>query len=166
MDYCENVVTNMSNHCDTCKHINWLTMDATCMPIKNETFDIVLEKATIDTFLVNEKDLWTLSTPTINLIDRVLSEISRVLKPNGKFISLSFNQPHFRGLLYSKDKYDWVINSIDTIGDDFHHYLYVAQKGLPISCSTSYYVYEPPKIIKTMATCDEPAENDIFDINL
>ncbi|XP_053213775.1 EEF1A lysine methyltransferase 4-like [Panonychus citri] len=168
MDYCENVVGNMSLHCDSCKSINWLTMDATNMTIKDNCIDVVLEKATIDTFLVGEKNLWSLSPSSIEKVDKTLSEISRLLKPDGKFISLSFNQPHFRGKLYSNDKYDWRIKSIDTIGVNFHHYLYVIQKGLSQTESADYYVYQPPAIttIKSEETIEEREENDIFAINL
>ena len=54
------------------------------------------------------------------------------MKKNGKFISITFAQPHFRKLIYAKDKYDWSISQF-TIGETFHYFVYVMTKGEKMS---------------------------------
>lgn len=167
LDYCENVVTMMSNHCDSCQQINWLTCDARYLPFKDAHFDCIIEKATLDTFVVKEKSPWTLSPSTLSLIDKVLGEVSRVLTRDGLFVSISFSQPIHRAPLYSCPAYGWNIESISEIGQEFHHHLYMMKKGLPPDQAAHVSSYEPPIVTKSTGTSSEmdagdELENDIF----
>ena len=64
-------------------------------------------------------------------IDACLSEISRVIKSrNGRFLSLTFAQPHFRTPFYTKSKYSWSVD-YQTFGTGFHYFCYVMTKGHP-----------------------------------
>jgi len=58
-------------------------------------------------------------------------QISRLLKPNGgRFISISFAQPHFRVPLYVADPaYNWDVK-VDTFGTGFHYFYYAMTRGL------------------------------------
>ncbi|KAK3513296.1 hypothetical protein QTP70_009786 [Hemibagrus guttatus] len=58
--------------------------------------------------------------------------ISRVLKPGGRFVSVTFAQPHFRKKLYARQEYSWSINHYH-YGDSFHYFLYVLTKGEELS---------------------------------
>lgn len=60
------------------------------------------------------------------------SQVSRVLKPSGRFISVTFAQPHFRKRLYARAEYDWSIQQ-HTYGQGFHYFLYVLTKGEELS---------------------------------
>lgn len=56
----------------------------------------------------------------------------RVLKTGGRFISITFSQPHFRGpLLYIPDKYTWNVHHYE-FGTSFHYYFYVANKKVNV----------------------------------
>ncbi len=57
---------------------------------------------------------------------------SRVLKPGGRFISVTFAQPHFRKRLYARAEYDWSIKHYH-YGSSFHYFLYVLTKGEELS---------------------------------
>lgn len=59
-------------------------------------------------------------------------QVSRVLKPGGRFISVTFAQPHFRKRLYARAKYDWSIKHYH-YGSSFHYFLYVLTKGEELS---------------------------------
>ena len=62
-------------------------------------------------------------------MDSCLSEISRVIKSkNGRFLSLTFAQPHFRTPFISKPKYSWGVE-YQTFGTGFHYFCYVMTKG-------------------------------------
>ena len=69
------------------------------------------------------------STDAQKTIDSCLSEISRVIKSkNGRFLSLTFAQPHFRTPFISKPKYSWGVE-YQTFGTGFHYFCYVMTKG-------------------------------------
>ena len=55
-------------------------------------------------------------------------QITSVLKTGGKFISVTFAQPHFRKPLYACDKYNWDL-SILTFGNSFHFFYFTMEKG-------------------------------------
>lgn len=59
-------------------------------------------------------------------------QVSRVLKSGGRFVSVTFAQPHFRKRLYARAKYDWSIKHYH-YGSSFHYFLYVLTKGEELS---------------------------------
>lgn len=59
-------------------------------------------------------------------------QISRFLKPDGHFISITFAQPHFRKPLYAKTQFQWAIDTV-TFGDTFHYFVYNMTKGRTLS---------------------------------
>ena len=107
-------------------HLEWQVADLRNMDcFQNESFDVVIEKATLDALLVKEKSPWHPSDEAkiaigklislffensklitvLLLSDECLCEISRVLKSkDAKFLSLTFAQPHFRTPFYSKTR--------------------------------------------------------------
>ena len=50
----------------------------------------------------------------------------------GRFISITFAQPHFRKRILCRAEYDWGDLRIDTFGDGFHFYFYVLTRGRPL----------------------------------
>lgn len=62
----------------------------------------------------------------------ISSQVSRVLKPGGRFISVTFAQPHFRKRLYARAEYGWSIKYYN-YGTSFHYFLYVLTKGEELS---------------------------------
>ncbi|KAL8188122.1 UNVERIFIED_CONTAM: EEF1A lysine methyltransferase 4 [Gekko kuhli] len=61
-------------------------------------------------------------------------KVSRVLQPRGRFISVTFAQPHFRKRHYAQPAYGWSTRHV-TYGSGFHYFLYVMQKGEGLSPS-------------------------------
>ena len=50
------------------------------------------------------------------------------MKVGGRFISVTFSQPHFRGpLLFQPDKFAWNLRHWQ-FGESFHYFFYVATK--------------------------------------
>ena len=62
----------------------------------SSSFDVVLDKAAMDALMVQEGDVWNPSSMTIDKARAMCSHVSRILKPQGKFLQISFAQPHFR----------------------------------------------------------------------
>ncbi|XP_045549578.1 endothelin converting enzyme 2a isoform X1 [Salmo salar] len=133
IDYSSVCIHTMSaRHDATCPGMTWHQMDARQLSFTDASYDVVLEKGTLDAMLVEEKDPWKVSSETACLIDQVLREISRVLKPGGRFLSVTFAQPHFRKRLYARHDYCWSVRT-HSYGDGFQYFLYVLTKGEELS---------------------------------
>ena len=66
------------------------------------------------------------------MVNCCVLKISRLLKHNGQFISITFTQPHFRLPLYARPDYGWNIE-VETFGSGFHYFFYVLTKGVILS---------------------------------
>ncbi|UYV81966.1 ECE2 [Cordylochernes scorpioides] len=125
IDYSPVVIDKMADHCESCRQLRWITMDMTDLQFPDGEFDVVIEKATIDALLVGETDPWKVSEVSQELMTTVLSQVSRVLKPNGgKFISITFAQPHFRLPLYTDSEYGWSAMK-EEFGDSWSYFFFV-----------------------------------------
>jgi hypothetical protein len=55
--------------------------------------------------------------------------VNYVLVPDtGRFLSITFAQPHFRRPVYSRRRYDWSVRT-ETFGDTFHFFFYIMARG-------------------------------------
>ncbi|XP_068933446.1 EEF1A lysine methyltransferase 4-like [Petaurus breviceps papuanus] len=129
VDYSPVVVTAMPMYPSM---LRWETMDARALSFPNSTFDVVLEKGTLDALLAGEQDPWTVSPEGIQTVDEVLSEVSRVLTPQGRFILLTGAAPHFRVQHYAQPHYGWSLRHA-SYGSGFHFYFYLMHKGGELS---------------------------------
>ena len=77
--------------------MQWKCMDFMDMSeFDAHSFDACIDKAGSDALFCNEGDVWYPAQEVIDKVDRMCMEISRVLKPGGRFLHISFAQPHFR----------------------------------------------------------------------
>ena len=63
---------------------------------EDEIFDVVIDKAAMDALVAPEGDVWNPEKSVIRKARAMCRQISRVLKPGGYHLQLSFQQPHFR----------------------------------------------------------------------
>ncbi|XP_066477660.1 EEF1A lysine methyltransferase 4 [Tiliqua scincoides] len=134
IDYSAACITSMQERYAHCPGLHWAIMDARALTFLDGSFDVVLEKGTLDSMMVGETDPWHVSREARVLLDQVLTEVSRVLRPEGKFISITFAQPHFRKRHYAQPVYGWSVRHV-TYGSGFHYFLYVMRKGEELSPS-------------------------------
>ena len=118
IDFSETVVDKMKiAHSEQRPLMQWITMDMTDMNFDPMSFDVVIDKASMDALMVDEGDVWNPHESTIDITDKMCIGISKILKlHSGKFIQLSFAQPHFRtkylmGLNLKNDDGNRVIDS-------------------------------------------------------
>ena len=112
IDFSINVIQKMEQkdkekYGDSLEKMIWKDMDMMHMDeFTNESFDVVIDKAGLDAILTKEGDVWNPNPKVIADVFQVCSHISRILKKNGCFLSISFMQPHFRKkyLLDSHDR--------------------------------------------------------------
>ena len=152
--------------------LEWRVMDAERLEFEAGRFDLVIEKAVIDIFLVGIKDQWHLSAAKSEQLARVCGEVSRVLKPRGRFLSVTFSPPHFRKMVLARSEFGW---SIDTrqfdsdgtanSGGSFEFYVYAMAKGERLcDKDLEYERVQGKKLDHIERTPLE--ENDIFAIDL
>ncbi|XP_036300168.1 EEF1A lysine methyltransferase 4 isoform X5 [Pipistrellus kuhlii] len=132
VDYSSVVVDAMRARYAHVPTLRWETMDVRALGFPSGSFDVVLEKGTLDALLAGERDPWTVSSEGVHTVDQVLSEVSRVLVPGGRFISLTSAAPHFRTRHYAQSRYGWSLRHA-TYGNGFHFHLYVMHKGKELS---------------------------------
>ncbi|XP_047311161.1 EEF1A lysine methyltransferase 4 [Impatiens glandulifera] len=110
------------------KEIKVMEADMLDLPFSDESFDVVIEKGTMDVLFVDSGDPWNPRPATVKKVMEMLRGIHRVLKPDGIFISITFGQPHFRRPLFNAREFTWSID-FETFGDGFHYFFYILKKG-------------------------------------
>ncbi|KAI3957508.1 hypothetical protein MKX01_001867 [Papaver californicum] len=116
------------------KNIKVLEADMLDLPFDKESFDVVVEKGTMDVVFVDSGDPWNPQPGTVKKAMAMLQGVHRVLKPDGVFISISFGQPHFRRPLFEAPEFSWSVEW-KTFGDGFHYFFYILKKGRRMSDS-------------------------------
>ncbi|KAM9323157.1 EEF1A lysine methyltransferase 4 [Pholidichthys leucotaenia] len=132
IDYSSVCISSMSAKYSHCPGITWHQMDVRQLSFPDASFDVILEKATLDAIMVEEKTPWSVSPETACFIHQALTEVSRCLKPGGRFISVTFAQPFFRKRLYACAEYKWSVKH-QSYGEGFEYFVYVMTKGEELS---------------------------------
>lgn len=69
-------------------HMSFLKMDMTQLEFPDATFQVVLDKGTLDAVLTDEEEV------TLRQVDRMLAEVGRVLQVGGRYLCISLAQAH------------------------------------------------------------------------
>eukprot|EP00744_Colponema_vietnamica_P023463 GILI01033952.1.p1 GENE.GILI01033952.1~~GILI01033952.1.p1 ORF type:complete len:254 (-),score=63.02 GILI01033952.1:57-818(-) len=96
IDFSQVVIEKMrQKHADK-PEMTWECMDMLELSFADQSFDVVIDKATMDVLMCDIGDVWDPREEVWRDTHRMCAGISRVLKSEGKFIGISFDQPHFR----------------------------------------------------------------------
>ncbi|KAK8790051.1 hypothetical protein WA158_006831 [Blastocystis sp. Blastoise] len=88
IDYSEVVIQKMEEQYECYPGMKFIVMDATNMGFDNESFDFVIDKATIDAVYASDEDEYTQSTT------KYFKEIQRVTKKTGYYLCITLAQKH------------------------------------------------------------------------
>jgi len=83
----------------------------------------------MDALLCSSGSVWSPPEDVIESCKKEVDEVLRVLKPGGRFIYISFGQPHFR--LPHLDRMEWNGGvKVETLGEGglLQYYLYQMEK--------------------------------------
>jgi len=79
MDYSPVVISNMQRRHRALEGVEWVVVDAMDMSqFPPSSFDVVLEKGTLDALLVAETDPWKLSSDAEDMVDKILKQVNTV----------------------------------------------------------------------------------------
>jgi len=107
--------------------MEWHVMDVRGLEFEPSSFDVVIDKGTMDAMMAPVEDVWNPPQQVVHDCTQEIDEVIRVLRPSsGIFLYLTFGQPHFRRRFLTRPE-----GSLDIkeIGDAFHYYLYILRKG-------------------------------------
>ncbi|KAG2186614.1 hypothetical protein INT44_002838 [Umbelopsis vinacea] len=126
IDYSATVIKQMAERCVDRPEMKWLEMDIRDLKFEDQSFDIVIDKGTMDALMCDRGDVWDPSPELIQEVKAEVDEVTRVLKVGGKFIYITFGQPHFRKRHLERDCWDGI--KVSTLGDAFHYFIYEMTK--------------------------------------
>uniref|UniRef100_A0A453B4B8 Methyltransferase domain-containing protein n=1 Tax=Aegilops tauschii subsp. strangulata TaxID=200361 RepID=A0A453B4B8_AEGTS len=145
--------------------VDVVVADMLDLPFESESFDLVIEKGTMDVLFVDSGDPWNPNPTTVDNVTKMLEGIHKVLKPGGKFVSITFGQPHFRRRFFEAPEFTWSVEW-NTFGDGFHYFFYILQKGKRSPESNSHQVTLPAVPSFNMLHEELESEDYIFRTNV
>ena len=125
IDFSDVVINQMKKMHSKQSKLEWDVGDITKMKYQNNSFDYVFDKATFDTLLCGDNSNKVVLT--------LLKEISRVLKPGGTFVIVSYGTPETRKRFFDGNQTPLSITQS----------IKVEKPGFT---GTSYYIYVIKKV--------------------
>jgi SAM-dependent methyltransferase len=103
--------------------------------IADGSFDVAIDKGTMDALMCEKGDVWEPSEQLINDVKLEVDEVQRILRPGGVFVYITFGQPHFRRRHLERPGV-WELET-RRIGDTFHYFIYIMRKiAAPITANS------------------------------
>lgn len=76
IDFSPVVIEKMATKHADLTEMSWHVMDICHLRFEPSSFDVVLEKGTLDALMVHEKDPWNTSLDTLEQIDTILHQVN------------------------------------------------------------------------------------------
>ncbi|KAK5728657.1 hypothetical protein LTR15_001794 [Elasticomyces elasticus] len=124
VDFSATVIANMKA---TSPEIEWMEMDIRNLTFDAESFDVCIDKATLDAMLYGS--LWDPEDEVRANVKAYVDEVARVLKPGGVWVYVTWRQPHFIKPLVSR-KGVWSVD-VEVLGGGeggFEYFGFVIKK--------------------------------------
>ncbi|KIM44617.1 hypothetical protein M413DRAFT_442578 [Hebeloma cylindrosporum] len=126
IDYSGILIEQMQKRHSQCRpEMEWREMDVRDLAFEDESFDVAIDKGTMDAMMTTKGDVWDPPHQVIHDCNKEVDETLRVLRKGGVFIYLTFGQPHFRRRYLQREK---TTLEVKELGEAFHYYLYILRK--------------------------------------
>jgi len=123
VDYSAVLIEQMrKRHAQVRPEMEWHEMDVRNLSFQAGSFDVAIDKGTMDAMMTAKGDVWDPPQQVIDDCTKEVDEALRVLSKDGLFIYLTFGQPHFRRRYLTRPG---TTLEIKELGDSFHYYLYI-----------------------------------------
>ncbi|EIM86845.1 S-adenosyl-L-methionine-dependent methyltransferase [Stereum hirsutum FP-91666 SS1] len=122
IDYSDVVIERMKSRHSVRPEMEWHEMDIRDLKFENNSFDIAIDKGTMDAMMTAKGDVWDPPQQVIDDCTKEVDEVIRVLRKGGQFLYLTFGQPHFRKRFLEREG---TTLEIKRIGEAFHYYFYI-----------------------------------------
>ncbi|KAJ1834743.1 hypothetical protein IWW55_005979 [Coemansia sp. RSA 2706] len=126
VDYSDVVIEQMRQRTQHQPRMTWEVMDVRAMALDTGAIDVAIDKGTLDALMCEKGDVWEPSAELCANVAREVDEVDRVLAPGGKFLWITFGQPHFRRRHLERDS--WAIE-VERLNDGgFDYFVYIMTK--------------------------------------
>jgi len=123
VDYSSVVIEKMSRrHASIRPEMKWYEMDVRNLSFADGSFDVAIDKGTMDAMLTAEGDVWDPPSEVVEDCKKEVEEAVRILRKGGIFLYITFGQPHFRRRILSVPGSSLQIREV---GHAFHYYVYI-----------------------------------------
>ena len=102
-----------------------LQMNMLDLQFPAHSFDIVIDKATMDVLQVDTEDPWNPQSSVLERCRAYCDQVCKVLKPGGVLLQVSFQQPHFRKPLLMEWGLNWTYEVRTLEGGVLPYYLFI-----------------------------------------
>ncbi|KAJ1897664.1 hypothetical protein LPJ66_003229 [Kickxella alabastrina] len=123
IDYSDVVIEQMRHRTAHQPEMTWEVMDVRNLALKNESIDVAVDKGTLDALMCEKGDVWEPSSELCENVASEVNEVDRVLAPGGKFIWITFGQPHFCKRHLLRDSWDLEVERLNDGGFDYFVYI-------------------------------------------
>ena len=144
IDFSEVCIERMRDKYISKPNMSWMVMDMTNLTFPDHSFDVVIDKASMDAIMVDEGDVWDPEQETIDQVDQMCLGIRRILRPEGIFLQITFAQPHFRTkYLMAQRKLQFDSSPFESLQGYCERYDWILrfQSINPSTGCISYFVY-------------------------
>jgi EEF1A lysine methyltransferase 4 len=131
VDYSQKVIKYMKERTMDMKEMKWIVGDIfeleKCFNLL-ASFDIAIDKGTLDALLTVKHDPWN---PHQELLDQIHAYVQQVLlqlKKGGSFLHITFAQPHFRKRFLDIPEFEVKVHKLGTGNGGFEYFCYEAIK--------------------------------------
>ncbi|KAM7457357.1 hypothetical protein BLSTO_01881 [Blastocystis sp. subtype 1] len=130
-DFSPIVIEKMKEKCSEKKGMKWDVMDIHHMTYADASFDVVLDKGTLDAVICGDE--------TTCFPEKVVSEVYRVLKTGGIYMLITFGMPENRLSYFENAQEKWKVTHISIpktvvstqssqAGIEYCHHVYICEK--------------------------------------
>ncbi|KAL8636913.1 MAG: hypothetical protein Q9228_005749 [Teloschistes exilis] len=107
--------------------LEWRVEDVRQLKLDDSSFDVAIDKGILDAMLYGSQ--WDLPDEVQENVRRYVDEVTRILEPAGKWIYITFRQPHFvKPQLSCEGSWELAVERLEDGPGTFEYFAYIMAK--------------------------------------